>query len=40
MNSIFLKLGLAYSEDVSKRVNAALMLLSDAEGIEAANAGS
>ena len=37
INSIFLKLGLAYAEDVSKRVKAALMFLSDAEGVEAAN---
>jgi DNA-binding NarL/FixJ family response regulator len=32
INSIFLKLGLADAEDVSKRVKAALMFLSDAEG--------
>src|SRR5919107_4760905 len=37
INSICLKLGLAYAEDVSKRVKAALMFLSDAEGVEAAN---
>jgi len=37
INSIFLKLGLAYAEDVSKRVKAALMFLSDADGVEAAN---
>jgi DNA-binding NarL/FixJ family response regulator len=36
INSIFLKLGLADAEDVSKRVKAALMFLSDASGIEAA----
>jgi DNA-binding NarL/FixJ family response regulator len=35
INSIFLKLGLADAEDVSKRVKAALMFLSDASGIEA-----
>jgi DNA-binding NarL/FixJ family response regulator len=40
INSIFLKLGLADAEDVSKRVKAALMFLSDADGIEATNAGS
>jgi DNA-binding NarL/FixJ family response regulator len=34
INSIFLKLGLAYAEDVSKRVKAALMFLSDAEGVD------
>ena len=39
INSIFLKLGLADAEDVSKRVKAALMFLSDAEGVDAANAG-
>ena len=33
INSIFLKLGLADVEDVSKRVKAALMFLSDAEGV-------
>jgi DNA-binding NarL/FixJ family response regulator len=33
INSIFLKLGLADAEDVSKRVKAALMFLSDAEGV-------
>jgi DNA-binding NarL/FixJ family response regulator len=38
INSIFLKLGLAYAEDVSKRVKAALMFLSDADGVQAANA--
>ncbi len=37
INSIFLKLGLAYAEDVSKRVKAALMFLSDSDGVEAAN---
>ena len=37
INSIFLKLGLAYAEDVSKRVKAALMFLSDADGVAAAN---
>jgi DNA-binding NarL/FixJ family response regulator len=36
INSIFLKLGLADAEDVSKRVKAALMFLSDADGVEAA----
>ena len=36
INSIFLKLGLADAEDVSKRVKAALMFLSDAEGVERA----
>jgi DNA-binding NarL/FixJ family response regulator len=35
INSIFLKLGLADAEDVSKRVKAALMFLSDADGVEA-----
>ena len=34
INSIFLKLGLADVEDVSKRVKAALMFLSDAEGVD------
>jgi DNA-binding NarL/FixJ family response regulator len=38
INSIFLKLGLADAEDVSKRVKAALMFLSDADGVEAVNA--
>ncbi len=38
INSIFLKLGLADAEDVSKRVKAALMFLSDADGVEASNA--
>ena len=33
INSIFLKLGLANADDVSKRVKAALMFLSDAEGV-------
>jgi DNA-binding NarL/FixJ family response regulator len=33
INSIFLKLGLADAEDVSKRVKAALLFLSDAEGV-------
>jgi DNA-binding NarL/FixJ family response regulator len=33
INSIFLKLGLADVDDVSKRVKAALMFLSDAEGV-------
>jgi len=33
INAIFLKLGLAGSEDVSKRVKAALMFLADAEGL-------
>jgi DNA-binding NarL/FixJ family response regulator len=33
INAIFLKLGLADSEDVSKRVAAVLMLLSDADGV-------
>jgi DNA-binding NarL/FixJ family response regulator len=33
INSIFLKLGLADAEDVSKRVKAALMFLSDADGV-------
>ena len=37
INSIFLKLKLADAEDVSKRVKATLMFLSDAEGVEAAN---
>jgi len=37
INSIFLKLGLAVAEDVSKRVKAALMFLSDADGVDAAN---
>jgi DNA-binding NarL/FixJ family response regulator len=37
INSIFLKLGLADAEDVSKRVKAALMFLSDADGVGAAN---
>ena len=36
INSIFLKLGLADAEDVSKRVKAALLFLSDAEGVERA----
>ena len=36
INSIFLKLGLADAEDVSKRVKAALMFLSDADGVAAA----
>jgi DNA-binding NarL/FixJ family response regulator len=36
INSIFLKLGLAYAEDVSKRVKAALMFLSDGGGTEPA----
>jgi DNA-binding NarL/FixJ family response regulator len=40
INSIFLKLGLADAEDVSKRVKAALMFLSDADGVDAANAAS
>jgi DNA-binding NarL/FixJ family response regulator len=35
INSIFLKLGLADAEDVSKRVKAALMFLSDANGVQA-----
>ena len=35
INSIFLKLGLADAEDVSKRVKAALMFLSDADGVQA-----
>ena len=30
INSIFLKLNLAYAEDVSKRVKAALLFLADA----------
>jgi DNA-binding NarL/FixJ family response regulator len=34
INSIFLKLGLADAEDVSKRVKAALMFLSDSEGVD------
>ena len=37
INSIFLKLGLADAEDVSKRVKAALMFLSDVDGVDAAN---
>ncbi len=37
INSIFLKLGLADAEDVSKRVKAALMFLSDADSIDAGN---
>jgi DNA-binding NarL/FixJ family response regulator len=37
INSIFLKLGLANADDVSKRVKAALMFLSDADGVGAAN---
>jgi DNA-binding NarL/FixJ family response regulator len=37
INSIFLKLGLADAEDVSKRVKAALMFLSDADGVAAAS---
>ena len=35
INSIFLKLGLADAEDVSKRVKATLMFLSDADGVQA-----
>jgi DNA-binding NarL/FixJ family response regulator len=31
INAIFLKLGLAFAEDVSKRVKAALMFLSESE---------
>ena len=31
INSIFLKLGLAYAEDVSKRVKAALLFLAEAQ---------
>ena len=31
INSIFLKLGLAYADDVSKRVKAALLFLSETE---------
>src|SRR5215217_7907688 len=38
INSIFLKLGLADAEDVGKRFKAALMFLSDADGVDAANA--
>jgi DNA-binding NarL/FixJ family response regulator len=34
INSIFLKLGLADAEDVSKRVKATLMFLSDVEGLQ------
>jgi DNA-binding NarL/FixJ family response regulator len=34
INSIFLKLGLADTEDVSKRVKATLMFLSDVEGLQ------
>jgi DNA-binding NarL/FixJ family response regulator len=37
INSIFLKLGLVDAGDVSKRVKAALMFLSDADGVAAAN---
>ncbi len=37
INSIFLKLGLANADDVSKRVKAALMFLSDADGVGAAS---
>jgi DNA-binding NarL/FixJ family response regulator len=37
INSIFLKLGLADVDDVSKRVKAALMFLSDADGVGAAS---
>ena len=33
INSIFLKLGLAAAQDVSKRVTAALMFLADADGV-------
>ena len=33
INAIFLKLGLADAQDVSKRVKAALMFLSDADGV-------
>jgi DNA-binding NarL/FixJ family response regulator len=41
INSIFLKLGLAESEDVSKRVKAALLLLADeADGTAARSHGS
>jgi DNA-binding NarL/FixJ family response regulator len=36
INSIFLKLGLADSEDVSKRVKATLMFLSDGAGVDRA----
>jgi len=36
INSIFLKLGLVDAGDVSKRVKATLMFLSDADGVEAA----
>ena len=36
INSIFLKLDLAYSEDVSKRVKATLLFLADADGARAA----
>ena len=32
INSIFLKLGLAYADDVSKRVKAALLFLSETDG--------
>jgi DNA-binding NarL/FixJ family response regulator len=38
INSIFLKLGLADSEDVSKRVKATLLFLSDGGGVEAPSA--
>ena len=34
INSIFLKLGLADAEDVSKRVKAALLFLSDSGAVE------
>jgi DNA-binding NarL/FixJ family response regulator len=39
INSIFIKLGLADAEDVSKRVKAALMFLSDVDGGQAPTTG-
>jgi DNA-binding NarL/FixJ family response regulator len=36
INSIFLKLSLSYSEDVSKRVKAALLFLAEADGLPSA----
>jgi DNA-binding NarL/FixJ family response regulator len=36
INSIFLKLGLSYSEDVSKRVTATLLFLAEPDGLPSA----
>jgi len=36
INSIFLKLSLSYSEDVSKRVKATLLFLAEADGLPSA----